>query len=101
MNLEARCANAHRGHFYFDPDDPIYKDHFPGRPVVPGSLIVHAFIEALYASERGWRPRFVTHFRFKRFLPPGRYGFCIEPKSDGRMACSLYDKEKLVVTGVL
>jgi 3-hydroxyacyl-[acyl-carrier-protein] dehydratase len=101
MNREASDTNAHHGHFYFDPNDPIYQDHFPGHPVVPGSLIVHAFIEALYASGGGPRPRSITHFRFKRFLPPGRYGFSIKPKSDGRMACSLYDKEKAVVTGVL
>ena len=101
MNREVSCTNAHCGHFYFDPNDPIYQDHFPGYPVVPGSLIVHAFIEALYASRRGPRPSSIAHFRFKRFLPPGRYGFCIEPKSDGRMACSLYDKERVVVTGVL
>ncbi|MGD8845701.1 MAG: hypothetical protein PVI54_09330 [Desulfobacteraceae bacterium] len=101
MNRETSCTNAHRGHFYFDPDDPIYQDHFPRHPVVPGSLIVHAFIQALNANGQRRRSWSATHFRFKRFLSPGRYAFCIEPRPDGRMACSLYDEKTAVVTGVL
>ncbi len=94
-------SNAHCGYFFFDPDDPIYRDHFPGHPVVPGSLIVHAFIEALDPLDQNPGTWSVTDFRFKRFIPPGRYAYCIEPKTDGRMACFLYDDGKAVVTGIL
>lgn len=90
-----------RGHFYFDPDDPIYCEHFPGNPVVPGSLIIHAFMQA--AKNRGpatesWR---IKGFRFKRFLAPGRYAYRIQARSDGRMACTLFDNDSAVVTGSL
>lgn len=89
------------GQFFFDPADPIFQDHFPGNPVVPGSLIVHAFIAALgkYGGDAAFRP--VTNFRFKRFVPPGCYAYRMETTSDGRTACFLYDEDKVVVTGTL
>jgi 3-hydroxymyristoyl/3-hydroxydecanoyl-(acyl carrier protein) dehydratase len=43
------------GNFFFDPDDGIYRTHFPGYPVVPGSLIVHAFLKA--GREAGFSSR--------------------------------------------
>lgn len=89
------------GFFYFDPDDPIYRDHFPGYPVVPGSLIIHAFIEALGSSEKMATPPTATRFRFKRFITPGRYAFRIERRPDGRTSCDLFDNEKSVVAGTL
>lgn len=101
MTIDANHCFVHKGYFYFDPDDPIYRDHFPGNPVVPGSLIIHAFMEALSKLNRCEESRSITNFRFKQFLPPGRYAFRIEPKSDGGMACFLYDNGKAVVTGVL
>ena len=94
-------STAHCGYFFFDPDDPIYQDHFPGHAVVPGSLIVHAFIEALGTLEHDPGRWSVSDFRFKRFIPPGRYAYCIEPTPDGRMACFLYDDGRAAVTGIL
>jgi 3-hydroxyacyl-[acyl-carrier-protein] dehydratase len=92
---------AHCGYFYFDPEDPIFQDHFPGYPAVPGSLIIHAFTKALAAADQRPESRRVSDFRFTRFIPPGRYAYCIEPRSDGRMACFLYAEGKAVVTGIL
>lgn len=89
------------GYFHFDSQDPIYRDHFPGHPVVPGSLIIHAFREAIGRFAGGGMPRITTRFRFKRFITPGRYAFRIQPRSDGRMACLLLDKDETVVTGTL
>jgi 3-hydroxyacyl-[acyl-carrier-protein] dehydratase len=95
------CNSAHCGYFFFDPDDPIFQSHFPGYPVVPGSLIIHAFVEALDAADQNRGTWCVSDFRFKRFIPPGRYAYCIEPKSHGRMACFLYADGKAVVTGMI
>ena len=92
--------NRARGHFYFDPEDPIYADHFPGRPVVPGSLIIHAFLQAARSAD-GAVPTGIEQFRFKRFLAPGRYAFEMERRSDGRMACTLLDDGAVVATGVV
>jgi 3-hydroxyacyl-[acyl-carrier-protein] dehydratase len=92
---------AKKGQFYFDPDDSIYRDHFPGHPVVPGCLIIHAFILVTGRFAKGDRQSSIANFRFKRFLSPGYYAYRIEPKPDGCLACYLYDEDKAVVTGTL
>ncbi len=89
------------GYFYFDPEDPIYRDHFPGNPVVPGSLIIHAFMEAVGRSTGADTIRNATRFRFKQFIPPGKYAFRIQIRQDGLADCRLFDHDKAVVTGVL
>ncbi len=93
--------NRFRGHFFFDPDDLLYQDHFPGRPVVPGSVIIDGFMRAAegWAGEGGtWT---VRDFRFKRFLPPGRYAYDLRRRQDGAIACTLYDRDAVVAAGTL
>lgn len=91
--------NAWEGIFYFHPDDGIYQDHFSGYPVVPGSVIVHAFLEA--AAGAGFLPDYlaIENFRFREFLSPGRYAFRIE-FNDDRLNCLIYRGKKKLVTGV-
>jgi 3-hydroxyacyl-[acyl-carrier-protein] dehydratase len=92
---------THEGHFEFDPEDPIYADHFPGNPVVPGSLIIEAFMTAAGPAMAKWRRCLVENFRFKRFIAPGRYAFRIQSEAGGRVQCTLYDSGNAVVTGIL
>ncbi len=70
------------GSFFFDPADPIYADHFPGYPVVPGSLIIQAFLKAVQNSGMGIRPGRLQDFRFRRFIMPGEYEFRLENRGD-------------------
>ena len=90
------------GEIFFDPEDSIYADHFPGNPVVPGSLIIAAFLRvvglAAKAEGKSWS---VENFRFRRFIPPGQYDYRISWKSDGSVQCALYDDGRTVVTGIL
>jgi 3-hydroxyacyl-[acyl-carrier-protein] dehydratase len=88
------------GVFYFHPDDGIYQDHFPGYPVVPGSLIVHAFLKA--AADAGFLPDYlaIENFRFREFLSPGHYAFRIELDEE-RLNCIIYRGERKLVTGAL
>jgi 3-hydroxyacyl-[acyl-carrier-protein] dehydratase len=88
------------GVFYFHPHDGIYKDHFPGYPVVPGSLIVHAFLKA--AGDAGFLPDYlaIENFRFREFLSPGHYSFRIEFDEE-RLYCLIHREERKLVTGVL
>jgi 3-hydroxyacyl-[acyl-carrier-protein] dehydratase len=89
------------GEFVFDPEDLIYPDHFPGNPVVPGSLIIAAFLRVVRSmAETGGTSWSVENFRFRRFIPPGQYAFRISGYSDGTMQCALYDDGRTVVTGI-
>lgn len=92
------------GEFWFDPEDPIYRDHFPGRPVVPGSLIVQAFLSAAHALPQPFAAARAERFRFRRFIGPGTYRYRLE-QQPGRKGlawrCSLFDQGQLVASGVL
>ena len=94
------CGELLQGIFYFDPADRIYADHFPGKPVVPGSLIVYAFLEA--GKKVGFAANHYTieNFRFREFVLPGEYPFSIQLQSD-RLKCRLYQEDKTLVTGIL
>ncbi len=89
------------GTFYFDPEDLIYREHFPGHAVVPGSLIAGAFLEeAGKADETASCCGLIENFRFLEFVAPGAYPFSME-KAEGGIRCRLYHKGKTVVTGIL
>lgn len=93
-----------QGVFFFDPEDRIYKDHFPGYAVVPGSLIVHAFATAaekagLLAPEAGTAFH-VEGFRFRKFISPGRYAYTIETQGK-RLACRLVEQENVLASGAI
>jgi len=100
MNIEKTDNDTWEGVFYFSPDDGIYRDHFPGYPVVPGSLIIHAFLQA--AAEAGMQEKCcsVRNFRFREFLTPGHHSFRIKRKEDG-FHCLIYRGARNLVTGVL
>jgi len=87
-----------KGVFFFDPEDAIYADHFPGNPVVPGTLIVHAFMVALKAHGQNIPEYSIERFRFKNFLSPGEYMYDIHVHS-GQATCRLYQSGEIIVTG--
>jgi 3-hydroxyacyl-[acyl-carrier-protein] dehydratase len=100
MPLRYCDIQTKKGTFFFDPADRIYGEHFPGHPVVPGSLIVCAFMAAarsLMTAEPAWS---MENFRFRRFIIPGEYLYEIEVLQD-RLWCTLYDGESVVLTGTL
>ena len=82
------------GIIHFDPDDPIYRDHFPGYPVVPGSLVVQAFLD-LAGGAGG-----IEQFSFRSFLVPGAYRYRMIRVQNG-WKCLLLQGEKTMVNGRL
>jgi 3-hydroxymyristoyl/3-hydroxydecanoyl-(acyl carrier protein) dehydratase len=59
---------------------PFFLDHFPRRPVFPGSLLIQAklelaaaFVQQLDRPEVGsqWVPRRITDVKLRTFIPPG------------------------------
>jgi len=58
----------------------IFADHFPRRPVFPGSLLMHANLQlgAALANElpcaaagQVWQPRAISGMKLRAFIPPG------------------------------
>lgn len=87
------------GYFEFDPGDPIFADHFPGYPVVPGSLIINAFVTAAKSLIKTGSIYRIENFRFKRFITPGCYAYRMVSKAGNRLDCTLYQDQRVVVTG--
>lgn len=88
------------GLFIFDPSDKIYKEHFPGNPVVPGSIIMDAFINVLKKTRLIPGNYKIKNFRFKKFISPGEYRYEITQDFSG-FSCKLYKNEKAAVTGII
>lgn len=86
------------GSFFFDPTDKIYLEHFPGSPVVPGSLVIDAFVKALIKNNIILENYTINNFRFRKFIPPGEYTFHIT-KAASIFSCKLFSGEKTAVTG--
>ena len=86
------------GSFFFDPSDAVYKDHFPGNPVVPGSLIIYAFIEILKNNKAIKKSYTIRNFRFKSFIAPGEFHYDIHYESS-TFKCRLFKNETAAVTG--
>ena len=91
-----------KGIFFFDPSDRIYADHFPGKPVVPGSVIVNAFMDVGKESGFSDDQCIIKDFRFREFVTPGEHAFSIVYQSD-QLKCRLFqsrsEASKTVVTG--
>ncbi len=85
----------YQGTFFFDPEDPIYREHFPGNPVVPGSVIIRAFMMAAPV-----KVRMVKDFRFRKFISPGEYAFRIADRG-GYLDCRLFQGGSAVAVGKL
>lgn len=60
-----------RGTVHFDLEHPLFADHFPDAPVVPGTLVIQAFLELATAHMPSLRITGARRFRFRRFVSPG------------------------------
>lgn len=90
---------VHEGYFQFDSSDPIFVDHFPGYPVVPGSLIINAFVTAIKSIIKDGAVYGIENFRFKRFITPGCYAYRVILQGGNQLTCTLYQDQHAVVTG--
>jgi len=77
--LELEPGRRAVGQKHVSPDDPVFRGHFPGRPIFPGVLILEAMAQvgavALLAAEehRGKLGLFagIDRVRFRRPVLPG------------------------------
>lgn len=82
----------------FDPDDACFNEHFPGNPVVPGSLVAGLCL-GLVREHLGCTGRLVVErFSFSRFAPPGAYTLDIDEGGDGCL-CTLRSGDTVFARG--
>lgn len=93
-----------KGIFFFDPSDRVYEEHFPGNSIVPGSVIVNAFLEAGKKAGFDDGSCVIRDFRFRGFVTPGEHAFRLQVHS-GQIKCRLFqnglDASKTLVTGTI
>lgn len=90
-----------KGEFFFDPEDKIYKDHFPGNPIVPGSLIIYAFLKKVgEIKNHPFHEISIENFRFRIFIRPGIYDYEIT-ETDKILKCILFSENKKAATGII
>lgn len=89
-----RVVTRHR----LDAGDPFFRDHFPGRPVLPGVLATEALVQAgrvlLEGSPGRWVLGSARAVRFSRFLEPGQWLV-----ADVRLLGATPGEAKLAVSG--
>ena len=75
-----------RGTWRFSGEHPLFDEHFPGAPRVPGTLVIEAMRAGAEALFPGWRVLGVKRFRFRHFIEPGAYDYAFTPQS-GASCC--------------
>ncbi|MFZ2633454.1 MAG: hypothetical protein WA081_00445 [Desulfosalsimonadaceae bacterium] len=91
----------HYGIFEFDPKDPIFRDHFPGHPIVPGTLIIAAFLKVLQKCGQCGQTVTLSNFRFIKWVTPGTYRYRIFQRSEhaSKIECELLANDTVLVRG--
>ena len=58
-------------HFTISPDHPSLPGHFPGKPIVPGVVLLERVIEAIEAAQGPLPPLRLPQVKFMQPLLPG------------------------------
>lgn len=89
-----------RGLWRFAAGHPLFEDHFPGAPRVPGTIIIEAMRREAEARFPGWRPVGVRRFRFRHFAAPGDYVCLLELRPEaGTIRCVLLSGKRRMAEG--
>jgi 3-hydroxyacyl-[acyl-carrier-protein] dehydratase len=67
----------------FESGDSCFHEHFPGNPVVPGSLVVGLCMQAVRDHQNESGPLLVKRFSFSRLVSPGAYDLKITAREAG------------------
>lgn len=80
QNLTGEPGQSIRGTLELPLDAPFFADHFPRKPVFPGSLLMHFNLQLVGqlarqwpqpAGASGWKLQTIADMKLRAFLPPG------------------------------
>jgi 3-hydroxymyristoyl/3-hydroxydecanoyl-(acyl carrier protein) dehydratase len=87
-------------HFVIPTDHPALPGHFPGRPVVPGVLLLDRVAQAARAAFALGPPRGVPRAKFAAPVLPGQaVAVTLDRRGADRVAFTLSVGERVVATG--
>ena len=75
---DGASGRSARATLFVPTEAPFFADHFPRRPVLPGTLLMQANLQAaaLLASQvtcgTPWRPRIISEVKLRTFIEPGQ-----------------------------
>lgn len=85
--------------FSLSPEHPCFAGHFPGRPLVPGVVLLDAVFQAIAEAGHGQ----VTRLRHAKFRAPVGPGVAMEielqPLAPGRVGFRCRSGENLTLAG--
>ena len=80
QNLQGTAGQSIAGQIQVPASAAFFADHFPRRPVFPGTLLMHANLQLVWefvkqlpapAQNARWEPRTVRDVKLRTFIPPG------------------------------
>lgn len=80
MDINHEGLRRTSGTLFVDPEHLVFQEHFPGAPVVPGSLICGRLKDILdtWLVGSGLAANRLDKFVFRRFMGPGQYSYTLE-----------------------
>lgn len=58
-------------HIPIPAEHPSFAGHFPGRPLLPGAVLLDVIATALEAAHKGWRVNVFSNIKFPAPVRPG------------------------------
>lgn len=98
MDLKLISREPLRMTVHFNPDEPCFREHFPDRPMVPGSLVIGLFLAAIAHFNGRSEQLLIKRFTFSRPAAPGAYELSITD-SDSAFLCNLTQDDTLFAQG--
>jgi 3-hydroxymyristoyl/3-hydroxydecanoyl-(acyl carrier protein) dehydratase len=88
-------------HFEIPPDDPCLAGHFPGRPLVPGVVLLERVLAAIEAGGAIAGPLRLPQVKFLRPLLPGQPARVVLDGAAPRWRFEVVGEEGVLVRGEL